>query len=85
MVLETLGFDVWGLGVGGANRRMKAAKFAVSESISDAVPIAVPLFGLALLLLTRLVESSGVSLNTQPRIADRSFGNNSLITPCSTL
>src|SRR2546426_6221870 len=77
--------SVCGPGVGGADRRMKAAKFAVSDSISDAVPIVVPLFGLALLLLTRLVESSGISLNTQPGIADRSFGNNSLVTPCSTL
>src|SRR5215471_18036818 len=67
--------------VGGAVRRMKAAKFTVSDDILEAVPVVeTPSSG-----LTMLVESSGLELYTQPEAAARSFGNSSLETPCSTL
>src|SRR5258708_7481501 len=69
-----------GAGDGGAERRMKSAKLTMSEDILDAVPAPPPLSG-----LSRLVESSGVALNTQSATADRSFGKFSFETPCSTL
>src|SRR5277367_4220406 len=72
-------------GVGGAERRMNAAKFTTSDDISEAVPNIVPKLELVLLALIRFVASSGVELNTQPATAARSFGNSSLDTPCSTL
>jgi len=68
------------VGVGGAVNRMKAAKLTESADIWFAVPVVPPPTGLVM-----LVESSGVGLNTQPATADRSFGNPSLETPCSTL
>src|SRR5271169_4923667 len=63
-------------GAGGAERRMKAAKFTVSDDIVDAVPVVLP-------SLTMLVESSGEALNTQPLTAERSFVKSSFETPCS--
>src|SRR5579859_339509 len=68
------------VGVGGAVRRMNAAKFTVSDDIFEAVPVSPSSSGLVM-----LVESSGVPLNTQPETAARSLGNSSLATPCSTL
>src|SRR5580692_12226169 len=76
---------VEGAGVGGAERRLKAAKFTMSEDISDSVPTAVPKLGLRGLGLSRLVASSGDPLKTQPGTALRSLGKLSLDTPCSTL
>src|SRR5579884_1642144 len=67
-----------GAGVGGAESRMKAAKFTVSDEKSEA---GLPL----LVLLTSGVTSSGVALNTQPETAARSLGKSSFETPCSTL
>src|SRR6266849_5293025 len=60
-------------GVGGAERRMKAANIAVSEA-----PVAA-------LFPARLVESSGLGLYWQPAAVARSLGNTSFETPCSTL
>src|SRR5579864_634847 len=77
--------EVGGAGVAGADNRMKAAKFTMSDDISEAVPMVLPKFGLLELPLTRLVASSGEPLKTQPTAALRSLGNNSLLTPCSTL
>src|SRR5579863_3114071 len=74
-----------GAGFAGADRRMNAAKFTMSDDISEFVPIVVPKLGLPALGLSRLVESSGEPLNTHPATALRSLGNNSLDTPCSTL
>src|SRR5262245_43464180 len=70
--------DVDVVGVGAASNRMKAAKFTVSDDISDAVPVNWPLFRI-------LVESSGRGLNTQPGTPARSLGNASFVTPISTL
>src|SRR5258708_38146224 len=67
-----------GAGVGGAERRMKIVKLLTSDPVWTAVPVVPP-------LTVKLVESSGVGLNTQPGTADRSFGNPSFETPCSTL
>src|SRR5271169_3935011 len=72
-------------GVAGAESRMNAAKFSKSANISDTVPMGVLKFGLLGLPFRMLLESSGVELNTQPGTALRSFGNNSVETPCSTL
>src|SRR5262249_46632263 len=69
-----------GPGVGGAVRRMNAAKLMMSEDIWFAVPVLPPVSGLVM-----FVESSGVALNTQPATAERSLGKPSLETPCSTL
>src|ERR1700690_3439026 len=74
-----------GPGVAGAESRMNAAKFTMSDDISDAVPIWLPKFKLALLVLTSTVASSGDTLNTQPDTALRSLGKTSFDTPCSTL
>src|SRR5260370_1523044 len=71
--------EVSGAGVGGADSRMNASKFSTSGKKSDA---GLPLGGL---LLASLNESSGVSLNWQPGVSSRSFGNPELVTPCSTL
>src|SRR5580704_17112421 len=72
------------VGAGGANNRANAAKLITCDERVEAVggPLAVgrPCGG-----PRRLVESSGVALNTQPATADRSFGNASFDTPCSTL
>ena len=57
---------------------MNAAKFTVSDDMSDAVPV-------VLSPLTSTVASSGEPLNTQPLTADRSFVKTSFETPCSTL
>jgi hypothetical protein len=65
--------DVGVAGVGGASRRMNAAKFTVSEDISETVPMVVPKFGLLWLPLMILLESSGVALNTQPAVVLRSW------------
>ena len=65
--------SVSGPGVGGAARRMKMAKFTVSEN------------GLSLSSLLTPLASSGKGLNTQPSTPARSSGNTSLVTPCSTL
>ncbi len=70
---------VGGAGVGGADNRIKAAKFTMSEDISEALPVELPEG------LIRFVASSGAPLNTQPGIAERSLGNSSLATPCSML
>src|SRR5882757_8709290 len=72
-------------GVGGADKRMKAAKFSRSDDISEVVPIGVPKLGLAELPFTRGVASSGELLKTHPATALRSLGKFSLETPCSTL
>src|SRR5579864_4920430 len=77
--------EVEGPGEGGAVNRLKAAKFAVSDDISEAVPTVVPKFELLELPFKRFVESSGELLNTQPATALRSFGKSSFETPCSTL
>src|SRR5437879_13079151 len=77
--------DVEAAGVGGASKRMNAAKSTVSEDISATVPTLVPKLGLLLLPLTMSLPSSGVALKTQPAAVLRSLGNNSLVTPCSTL
>jgi hypothetical protein len=63
--------DVCVVGAGGAESRMNAAKFMMSE-------------GVVLPPDPMLVWSSGVALKMQPATAARSFGNNSLDTPCST-
>ena len=63
-------------GVGGADNRLKMAKFTMSEDISEAVPIVVPKFGLLELPFRMFVASSGEPLNTHPATALRSLGNN---------
>src|SRR5580700_7261387 len=72
-------------GVGAAERRLNAAKFTISDDISDSVPKLVPKFGLLAFWFNRLVESSGDPLNTHPVTALRSLGKFSFDTPCSTL
>ena len=72
-------------GVGGADKRLKIAKFRRSDAISEAVPIDVPKFGLLEFPFRKGVLSSGELLNTHPVTALRSLGNTSLETPCSTL
>src|SRR5581483_609519 len=72
-------------GVGGAESRIKAAKFTVSDDISEIVPSVDPKLGLLWFPLRILLASSGVGLNRQPATAERSLGNTSLETPCSTL
>src|SRR5260370_20069360 len=76
---------VGGAGGAGADRRMKSAKFATSDDISETVPIVVPKLGLLFLPFRILLVSSGVALKTQPAVALRSFCNTSLVTPCLTL
>src|SRR5260370_14773115 len=63
---------VLGVGVGGADSRMNAAKFTTSDGV---VLPPVPMF----------VWSSGVWLKMQPGTAERSLGNTSFDTPDSTL
>src|SRR5579859_2265762 len=77
--------EVDAAGVGGAVRRMKAAKLTTSEDISERVPMVVPKFTLVLSGLRMLLLSSGVALKTQPVVVLRSSGKASLVTPCSTL
>src|SRR5579864_5782136 len=72
-------------GVAGAVKRMKAAKFTMSDDISETVPIGMPKFGLRGLGFSRFEASSGEPLKTQPATAFRSLGKFSLETPCSTL
>src|SRR6478735_8080661 len=67
-------------GTGTALSRMKAAKFTCSEEIWLASSPAVGPGG-----MIRCVVSSGVTLNTHPRMALRSLENTSLAMPCSTL
>src|SRR6476620_7578904 len=67
-------------GVGGAARRMKAAKLITSPDISLAVPVVPPVLGLVI-----CVASSGRRLKMQPACSDRSLPKPSLVTPCSTL
>src|SRR5262249_42239644 len=62
-----------GAGCGGAESRMKAAKFTTSDDTFAGVPS------------SSSVASSGAPLNTQPITALRSLGNTSFATPCSTL
>ena len=64
---------VGGAGVAGADRRMKSAKLATSDDISETVPIVVPKLGLLLLPFRILLVSSGVALKTQPAVVLRSF------------
>src|SRR5258708_40201832 len=71
--------DVLVVGFGGADSRMKAAKFTVSDDIWLAVPVRPPPTGLWM-----LVESSGVRLTSQ-FATERSLEKSSLLTPCSTL
>lgn len=66
-------------GAGGADKRANAAKFTMSEDISEAVPLELPE------PFCMFVASSGEPLKTQPGTAERSLGNSSLATPCSTL
>ena len=68
-----------GAGVGGAESRMKAAKFTRSEDRAAAVPVGLPLPS------TILVASSGEPLYTQPAPPARSLPKASFETPCSTL
>src|ERR1700722_11325881 len=72
--------DACGAGCGGADNRAKIAKFTTSDDMVDAVPNGRRVFG-----SRSTVESSGVALKTQPGTAERSFGNISFETPCSTL
>ena len=72
------------VGVGGADKRMKTAKFTISEDISEAVPIVLPKFELPELPFRMLVASSGDPLKTHPATALRSLGKSSFETPCST-
>jgi hypothetical protein len=85
MVLNTVApFTVDGVdgaGVGGAERRMNAAKFTISDDISDTVPSVVPKLGLLEFWFKMLVASSGDPLKTQPATALRSLGKFSLETP----
>src|SRR5271170_569311 len=74
-----------GADAAGAERRMNAAKFTMSDAISDAVPTVVPKLELLEFWFRMLVASSGDPLKTQPATALRSFGKFSLETPCSTL
>src|SRR5437588_4035424 len=69
-----------GTGTGTALRRINAPKFTVSEEIWLASSPAVGPVG-----TIKWVLSSGVTLKTHPRMADRSLGKSSLATPCSTL
>src|SRR5262245_56336459 len=69
-----------GTGTGTALRRMKAAKFTCREETWLAK---LPGFGPGGMI--RWVVSSGVTLNTHPRMALRSLENTSLAMPCSTL
>src|SRR6478672_8608893 len=69
-----------GTGTGTALRRMKAAKFTCREEIWLAKSPAPGPGG-----MMRWVVSSGVTLNTHPRMALRSLENTSLAMPCSTL
>src|SRR5262245_49975615 len=70
--------DVNGAGAGGADRRMNQPTVIISADSSLAVPFELP-------FNSRLVASSAEPLKMQPGTADRSFGNNSFETPCSTL
>src|SRR5438046_3198137 len=65
-----------GPGAGGADSRMKAAKFTRSDDISASVPIGLPSE------VSIFVLSSGVPLYTQSGVAARSLVKASLETPC---
>ena len=71
---------VSGAGVGGADSLANAAKFTMSELMSEAEPVSAPVVGSVM-----FVVSSGVPLKTQPGTAERSLGKSSLLTPISTL
>src|SRR5258708_8119388 len=71
--------DVLVVGFGGAESRMKAARFPVADDIWLAVLVRPPPEGVWM-----LVESSGVGLTAQ-FATERSLGKTSLLTPCSTL
>src|SRR5580698_833153 len=64
---------------------MNAAKFTMSDDISDAVPTGKPKLGLLTFPFSRFVASSGDPLKTQPGTALRSLGKFSFDPPCSTL